>query len=1543
MSAKIIDTFNSLSFISDYNSNGTSSNSKVIFSSGGVLTLYNTTQSQFSSIGALVLQSGGLSINALTNATSVSNGGALTVAGGASIAGDLIIGGTINAGSAGRSSLGYLTLLSSDQSNNVSSGSLITFGGISVKTSSNATSITSGGGITVMGGVGIAQSLFVGGLSNLSDVIATNVSANTLRSSSTTISNALFTNVSSSTVNVTGLTAQNINFTGTLYQNGSPYVSSQWGTIGGNVVYTTGNVGINTTSPSYNLDINGSLRASGTAGVLHVIATSSTSDIIQVQNTNASGASTLQFLNNSAVSKGTFGFGNANGSQFQNTMFLSSVTGVPINFVAGNNSANPFILNASDNSVSITSTTAAVDTSSGSLKISGGASIRGDLYIGGAVNVNSPLTVNINNTSVSSNSTTGSMKLIGGMSIAITDTTNSNATSYTAGGGITIKGGIAISQDAFIGGILDIQSGSNNMNPVKLQSLQISSNYNNGASTVIQSGDAARTNSSFTPIAFSGYNDQSNPKLTVNASTIVTGNALVAVNNSNTIGPLITTGGKIGIGTSTPNAHLDIINNVTNTFGNLFLGQNIQNRKLVLFSTATNDNQFYGIGINTVTLRFQVDSTGADHVFFAGTNSTSSNELFRIKGTGSVFVAGTTNSVAVSSGNIFASNITVGTLNASSGLTAGNINFTGSLFQNGSLYVSSQWLGTTGNSLYYGTSGNALVGIGTSNPSFNLDVSGTSRITGSITSGAVYATNTTITNARFTNLSGGTINSTGLTTGNINFTGSLFQNGTPYIGSQWSGTTGTVLYYGTTGNIFVGIGTSNPSFTLDINGSLRSTGLTVTSTNPSLNSTTGQFVLGSLSITNTTDTSSFTQGGGLTVAGGVAVGKGMVIGNALSMSGITSDIAGTFSAANNISTATNITGLLFPTANIRSFVLTISIQLLAGSGNKFAHYTIEGIQNVSGWAIDDSFVGDSTGISFSIDASGQLQYTSTNVSGWISNTFNYKSTSYSISGNYIQTAPPTSGNFIVTQNLTVQGTTDSSSASYGSIVTAGGAGIAKSVNVGGSVVINNISATSSGTFNAANGTVTNGSVTNLIFAPSTYRSFTLLMSVGVSRFAGGSYYAQYTIEGILRDTGWNIFVTNLGDTIDLTFSINTSTGQLQYSSTTTYTNWTSTTLNYHTTVLYISGGFSTIALPSGDQTLNHLTITDTTDSSDTSTGSLIVNGGVAIKKNLNIGGGINSNNINLGVSSLFSGSFVASNNVSSPADVTGLSFANTDIRYFEAKVIVTISVSVGSNQDIVYTLRGNQNDATWDIYIDSIGDTSTITFTLTNTGQVQYTSTNVSNFTSSIMRYSVQQFTKSGTYTASPLSTSGSYLLNSAQITSVTDAVSGTSSGAFEVLGGATIAKTLLVGGNVQFSGGIAKTQYYSAQNGDYSAIEQTNSSTTFTTAAVISFTPVATGGRTSQIICQCFYRWRCTGSLADNFTVQLRDASTNILDLCNPTYFNAGGGGGREIAKPLMGCMNTTTTTPITFSLDFARTTSDDNHFIDLTYTKFLVQQIVL
>jgi hypothetical protein len=98
------------------------------------------------------------------------------------------------------------------------------------------------------------------------------------------------------------------------------------------------------------------------------------------------------------------------------------------------------------------------------------------------------------------------------------------------------------------------------------------------------------------------------------------------------------------------------------------------------------------------------------------------------------------------SGSITSGSVKTDTIFALTGITTGNINFTGNLYQNGLAYVGSQWTNTSGSNLSY-TSGIVVV---TNN----------------------VFTNVTATNMIGTNISSGTVNaSIGITTSNISVPG----------------------------------------------------------------------------------------------------------------------------------------------------------------------------------------------------------------------------------------------------------------------------------------------------------------------------------------------------------------------------------------------------------------------------------------------------------------------------------------------------------------------------------------------------------------------------------------------------------------------------------------------------------------------------------------------------------------------------------------------------------------------------------------------------
>lgn len=203
------------------------------------------------------------------------------------------------------------------------------------------------------------------------------------------------------------------------------------------------------------------------------------------------------------------------------------------------------------------------------------------------------------------------------------------------------------------------------------------------------------------------------------------------------------------------------------------------------------------------------------HLAYPGTGSTQVNR-FRILGNGNIGMGGQLSPAAVldvtGTGN-FSGVLTSGTLSVTGAATAGsilsngklqsvstaqigyaasatittnmmldvngNINFTGSLYKGGSLYVSSQWT-TSGTSIYYGGSSitpqsSGSTDIGTSSLQWGKAFLQTSAVVG-YASGATTASGMTLD-----------------VNGNLNYTGTLYRNGTAFPITQWTTSGQTML------------------------------------------------------------------------------------------------------------------------------------------------------------------------------------------------------------------------------------------------------------------------------------------------------------------------------------------------------------------------------------------------------------------------------------------------------------------------------------------------------------------------------------------------------------------------------------------------------------------------------------------------------------------------------------------------------------------------------------------------------------------------------
>lgn len=94
----------------------------------------------------------------------------------------------------------------------------------------------------------------------------------------------------------------------------------------------------------------------------------------------------------------------------------------------------------------------------------------------------------------------------------------------------------------------------------------------------------------------------------------------------------------------------------------------------------------------------------------------------------------------------------------------------------------------------------------------------------------------------------------------------------------------------------------------------------------------------------------------------------------------------TFNVANNVSSSMDVTGLVFNPATVRSSVVdyscyrTTSTTELAEKGQLQLIYK-NGATPGTKWSIGRVFFGDDSGLAFTMTDAGQVQYTSTNLSG----------------------------------------------------------------------------------------------------------------------------------------------------------------------------------------------------------------------------------------------------------------------------------------------------------------------------------------------------------------------------------------------------------------------------------------------------------------------------------------------------------------------------------------------------------------------------------
>jgi hypothetical protein len=158
----------------------------------------------------------------------------------------------------------------------------------------------------------------------------------------------------------------------------------------------------------------------------------------------------------------------------------------------------------------------------------------------------------------------------------------------------------------------------------------------------------------------------------------------------------------------------------------------------------------------------------------------------------------------------------------------------------------------------------------------------------------------------------------------------------------------------------------------------------------------GMVTAGGLAVTG----ASYFNGDMLITGGNLTVTSGSIVFNTVDVSPSMADIIKerSFTAGNNVISASSITNFAFSGSVARAFDAVVSVTILTtgDAANKYAYYNLKGVQKLGSWTLNSSFVGDVTGVTFYIDSSGQIQYTSTNIADFVSNTIKFRALTTSV-------------------------------------------------------------------------------------------------------------------------------------------------------------------------------------------------------------------------------------------------------------------------------------------------------------------------------------------------------------------------------------------------------------------------------------------------------------------------------------------------------------------------------------------------------------------
>jgi hypothetical protein len=499
-----------------------------------------------------------------------------------------------------------------------------------------------------------------------------------------------------------------IDFSGTFYQNGSPFVASRWSAGTENNIYRlNGNVGIGTTNPTSQLHVIGNGLFSGVVTATTFIGALSGTATSTTNIPNLSGDVSS---NNTVTTLATV---NSNVGTFGDAGAIPRVTVNGKGLVTGVTTVAP---------------------NNGSLSLA-----------------------------VSGTGLSGSASFTANQAGASTFTVTSNATSDNTNSTIVARNGAG----GFSAGIVTASTFSGNLqNTLTLNTsgtgLSGSTTFNNsGASTFTVTSNATSDNTNSTIVSRNGSGGFVAGIVTATFVGNVTGNLnSTGVNTATTLSgtSLTYTNGTITNLNGTNVSYSGI-----GTVGSLNIGAT---------QVISSGRQLQNIASLDATTTATIETAIANAPnTFNDLNVTGFTTLTRASAT-SLVVSGVTTSTDGFVGNI------TGNLNSTGVNTATNISGTTLSYTNGSVSNLNVSGVTTTGILNVGVGGtiittnnNGFVGIGTTNPQYDLDING-----------------------------------------DINFNGTFYQNGSQFVASRWNSGSGTDIYRLSN----VGIGTTNPTKSLEV-------------------------------------------------------------------------------------------------------------------------------------------------------------------------------------------------------------------------------------------------------------------------------------------------------------------------------------------------------------------------------------------------------------------------------------------------------------------------------------------------------------------------------------------------------------------------------------------------------------------------------------------------------------------------------------------------------------------------------------------------------